>query len=208
MDSLISDKLMKLEDIIIKGNSDNFEQFKILLKDVDLQELKNHKSNHHSNKIYSLLDLGFLYSKIEEVKALLNKGMDITDSLSHNHQNGKNGSILHHCLKFSKTYDPEIFKDKEVQKVIKSIINAEDSFGYTALHLAARKRCQKTVRYFLEVGANFGTKNDQGESCISQLDPATLEEFLNEYCINGDWKNKDDQKDINHKDFEITFDYK
>jgi hypothetical protein len=58
------------------------------------------------------------------------------------------------------------------------------------------------VRSLLELGANIGMKNHWDEVPISNIQPETMEEFLNESCLKFDPK-----KDVNHDKFEITFDY-
>ena len=54
----------------------------------------------------------------------------------------------------------------------------------------------------LELGANIGMKNHWDEVPISSIEPETVEEFLNEFCIRYN-----DAVDVNHDKFEITFDY-
>jgi hypothetical protein len=57
------------------------------------------------------------------------------------------------------------------------------------------------VRLLLEAGANIGMKNQWGEVSVTQILPKTLEEFLDDFCL------KTNDKDVNHEDFELTFNY-
>ena len=63
---------------------------------------------------------------------------------------------------------------------------------------------QKSVLNLLKAGANFGTTNDFGQSCISQIDPEILETFLNNQCIKVDSR----KNHIDDKDFKLIFDYR
>ena len=76
--------------------------------------------------------------------------------------------------------------DPEFEEQIKPILNIRDYCGHTPLHLAAKKWPkvpQKTVKYLLEAGANFGTFDKSGESCISKINPQTFKEYLNTKCV-------------------------
>ena len=130
--------------------------------------------------------------KIQIVEELLNCGLDV-DHLER--------------LEFK---DPDIlklilFKGPSIRPQIESIINKKDWMGgYTALHRAALRGCQKSVSLLLQAGANFGTVNDIGESCISEIDPKTLEKFMNN-CIH----NQSENKSLNSgADFKMVFDYR
>ena len=74
------------------------------------------------------------------------------------------------------------------------------------MHLRQNQRnetylCLKeTVRKLLEAGANIGMKNHFDEVPISKILPDTMEEFLDEFCL-------DATRDVHHEDFEITFNY-
>ena len=173
-------------------------QIKSILTDVD--DSKALKSFKESG-MYSLLDLsctafhtGSLYgslSKPKVVEELLNKGMDLQD--------------MHIFYEVS---SPEclrilLFDNGKIRLHVEKVINQKDPFtGCTALHKAAQRRCNDSVQYLLEAGANFGTTNDLGESCVSQIDPMILEKFLNDHCISTN------HKSINDKNLELTFNYR
>ena len=173
-------------------------QIKTILMDIDdSKELKSFKESG----MYSLLDLsctafhtGSLYgslSKPKVVEELLKKGMDLQDM---------------HI--FYEVQSPEclgllLFDNGKIRLHVEKIINQKDPFtGCTALHKAAQRRCNNSVQYLLEAGANFGTTNDLGESCVSQIDPMILENFLNDQCISTN------HKSINDKNLELTFNYR
>ena len=59
---------------------------------------------------------------------------------------------------------------------------------------------QETVRKLLEAGANIGMKNHFDEVPISKILPDTMEDFLDEFCLEA-------TRDVHHEDFEITFNY-
>ena len=162
-------------------------QIKSLVEDADLSDLKKYKNYGNS---YLDLCCGISKPKPEVVEILLNKGMNVQDMRHLFIDNVE-------CLRLV------LFDKTEVRPHVKSIINQKDPFdGCTALHKAAQRRCQKSVKYLLQAGANFGTTNHLGESCISQIDPVTLENFLDEHCI------KTNEKPLNEKDFKLTFDYR
>ena len=162
-------------------------QIKSLVEDADINDLKKYKNYGNS-----FLDLccGISKPKPEVAEILINKGMNVQDMRHLFIDNVE-------CLRLV------LFDKTEVRPHVKSIINQKDPFdGCTALHKAAQRRCQRSVKYLLEAGANFGTTNHLGESCISQIDPVTLEKFLDEHCI------KTNNKPLNEKDFKLTFDYR
>ena len=76
----------------------------------------------------------------------------------------------------------------------------QDLLGNTALHLATQRWPQQVVRRLLERGANIGLKNKWGETPISKIRPETMEEFLDEFCLQS-------RGDPNHPDFNLTFRY-
>ena len=160
------------------------------LVEVKCQELKEYRYMN-----LSLLDLSYGVTKFPKpyiVEILFNRGMDLPDI--HTEQ----GLMIDdpECLK------TVLFNKGKVRPGIKSIINKKDEFGYTALHRAAQRRCKKSVQYLLRAEANFGTTNNLGESCISQINPELLEEFFNNNCI------KTNNKSMNDEELTITFDYR
>lgn len=80
------------------------------------------------------------------------------------------------------------------------IINKKDLHGNTALHYATQKWSQDVVRQLLERGANIGIKNRWGEVPINKILPDTMEDFLNQFCLQS-------AKDVNHEDFQLSFRY-
>ena len=131
--------------------------------------------------------------KPEIVKILISRGMGMEDMFMLDFDSPE---CLHLVL----------FENHQVRAHVESIINKKDPYnGYTALHKAAQRRCQESVRYLLKAGASFGTVNDFGESCISQIDPKILEKFLDDDCI----KTNSETNILNDdKDFELIFDYR
>eukprot|EP00092_Neocalanus_flemingeri_P034714 GFUD01037775.1.p1 GENE.GFUD01037775.1~~GFUD01037775.1.p1 ORF type:complete len:1056 (+),score=250.31 GFUD01037775.1:1102-4269(+) len=91
--------------------------------------------------------------------------------------------------------------DEEFQEDIRNIINKSDINGNTALHYATEKWPTFITRSLLQNGANIGIKNCWGEIPISRIPPDVMESFLNEDCLKGN------DKDIFHKELEITFKY-
>jgi len=83
---------------------------------------------------------------------------------------------------------------------IKSIINKRDDLDNTALHYATQKWPQSTVRKLLEIGANIGIKNVWEEVPINKILPETMENFLDEFCLQS-------EGDVVHTDFSLTFIY-
>ena len=157
------------------------------------------KCKHLLDKFEGMFDwIGWIYEKapipkIQIVQELLNCGLGI-DHLER--------------LEFN---DPDILKlvlfnsHSHVRPNVTSIINKKDWLeGYTALHKAALNGCLKSVNLLLQAGANFGTVNNYGESCVSEIDPKTLEKFMN-FCID----NRCENKSVNsYGDFEMIFDFR
>ena len=133
--------------------------------------------------------------KPQVVSALMHRGMDLRDM---------------HMLDFNceECLQLVLFDEKTPGKIrpyVDSIINKKGiNDGCTALHKAAQRGNQKSVRNLLKAGANFGTTNDFGQSCISQIDPEILESFLNNQCIKVDSR----KNHIDDKDFKLIFDYR
>ncbi len=85
-------------------------------------------------------------------------------------------------------------------KGISSIINKRDALLNTPLHYATQMWSQEVVRKLLEVGANIGMKNLWDDVPISKIQPQTMEDFLDEFCIEA-------KGDVNNENFEVTFNY-
>jgi len=91
--------------------------------------------------------------------------------------------------------------DEEFQEEVRKIINKSDVNGNTALHYSTEKWPTFITRSLLQNGANIGIKNSWDEIPISRIPPDVMESFLNEDCL------KSNNKDIFHKELEITFKY-
>ena len=102
---------------------------------------------------------------------------------------------LQNALNVILSEDDETFKSQ-----IDQIINKRDLLGNTPLHYGTQKWPQSVVRRLLERGANIGIKNKWSEIPINKIDPATMESFLDEFCLQS-------QNDVNQEDFEVTFRY-
>ena len=81
-----------------------------------------------------------------------------------------------------------------------SLINKQDSLGNTALHYAGKFWDQDTVTKLLLKGANIGLRNNHGEAPISKILPATIENILNEHCIEC-------EGNPTSEEFKLTFNY-
>ena len=133
--------------------------------------------------------------------------LDVQDSFSRE-------SILHYILKMPKKMESPTkvsdYKDclnllfdtpsKTVEKELEKIINKRDLEGNSALHCATQSWSQDVVRKLLEKGANIGLKNNWDETPISKIKPETMENFLDEFCLNS-------KNDIHQEDFELEFNY-
>ena len=116
-------------------------------------------------------------------------------------------TVLHYLLK-SGMFDEQRYVDSinylitspDLRPQIRKIVNKRDMLETTALHYATQKWPQEIVRGLLEIGANIGMKNHWNETPISKISPKTMEEFLDEFCIES-------KGDVNHENFEITFNY-
>ena len=86
------------------------------------------------------------------------------------------------------------------QNNLTSIINMQDIHGNTALHYATQFWDNDTVTKLLLIGANIGLRNSLGETPISNILPATMENFLNQHCIKS-------QGNPTNEDFKISFHY-
>lgn len=58
-------------------------------------------------------------------------------------------------------------------------VDALDWLGNTALHYAAQNKDQDTVLALLEHGSYIGSRNHAGDMPVSDIEPETLEKFLN-----------------------------
>ena len=94
--------------------------------------------------------------------------------------------------------DSRITDLERLRAQIGKIVNWRDALKNTALHYATQMWSQGTVRRLLEAGANIGMKNHFDEVPISKILPDTMEDFLDEFCLEA-------VKDVHHEDFEITF---
>ena len=83
---------------------------------------------------------------------------------------------------------------------LRRIVNKKDALGNTALHYATQKWNDRVVRDVLELGANIGIKNVWSEVPISKIRPQTMEEFLDEHCLNH-------EGDTMHENLEVSFSY-
>ena len=90
--------------------------------------------------------------------------------------------------------------NKEFKTEISGLVNRRDGVGNTPLHCATQKWSEKTVRRLLERGANIGIKNKWNEIPINRISSSTMESFLDEFCLQS-------EKDVNHDEFKVTFDY-
>ena len=123
-------------------------------------------------------------------------------------------SVLHYVLKMSKKMDgSEMFNNyrecfdllfdeynSTVEAEIKKIINKRDSSGNSALHYATHNWSQDVVTQLLQIGANIGLKNHWDETPISKINPDTMEEFLDNFCLQS-------KNDVHQEDFELEFNY-
>ena len=90
--------------------------------------------------------------------------------------------------------------NKEFKTEISRLVNRRDGVGNTPLHYATQKWSEKTVRRLLERGANIGIKNKWNEIPINRISSSTMQSFLDEFCLQS-------EKDVNHDEFKVTFDY-
>ena len=118
-----------------------------------------------------------------------------------------NESVLHCLLKNGSRKGPNYIEALEyilscldIRADIKKIVNKRDAQNNTPLHYATQKWPQSIVRTLLEIGANIGMKNQWNEMPIVKIDPSTMEDFLDEFCLNS-------KHDINDDKFELTFNY-
>ena len=116
-------------------------------------------------------------------------------------------SVLHCILKHGTAKDEGFLEClsfvlgcEDIEDDIRRIVNKRDANNNTALHYATQMWPQEMIRKLLEIGANIGMKNQWDEIPISKIDPGTMEDFLDEFCITS-------KHDVNHENFEITFNY-
>ena len=119
----------------------------------------------------------------------------------------KNSETILHCLlkkgesdRFMECMDL-ILNDENLAEDLSKIINQRDNLGNTPLHLATERWSQKMVGRVLEAGANIGMKNRWNEVAIDRIDPETLEDFINNFCMTYN------TMEVHTEDFEITFKY-
>ena len=78
--------------------------------------------------------------------------------------------------------------------------------GNTALHLATQFWPQSVVKSLLELGANIGLKNNLHEVPINRILPETMEDFLNNVCMETQGDPTNDKFKITTKfDFLVPF---
>ena len=77
------------------------------------------------------------------------------------------------------------------------MINLKDKMGNTALHLATQSWPESVVKSLLELGANIGIKNKLREVPIERISPETMEDFLDNVCM-------ETQGDPTNEKFKIT----
>ena len=116
-------------------------------------------------------------------------------------------SVLHCLLKNGSGKSPNylealqfVLDCEDIRKDIRKIVNKRDAQNNTALHYATQKWPQHIIRALLEIGANIGMKNQWNELPIVKIDPGTMEDFLDEFCLNSKY-------DVNDDKFELTFNY-
>jgi ankyrin repeat protein len=81
------------------------------------------------------------------------------------------------------------------------VINYQELLdGNTALHYATMQADQDLIKLMLKRGANMGVKNWKGKTSVQSILPTTLNEFLDDECIEGNGTITDEQ-------FTITFKY-
>ncbi len=89
---------------------------------------------------------------------------------------------------------------KDMDYVVREIINVKDQSGDTPLHYATRLWSQDTVGLLLKKGAKFLIKNNHNEVAMKHITPETLESYLNEQCLDSEGK-------LNSKGFCISANY-
>ncbi len=97
------------------------------------------------------------------------------------------------CLK-------RILEDDLLRADVRKIMNKRDVLKNTPLHYATQLWSQNIIRHLLEAGANIGIKNLWEDIPITKIDPQTMEDFLDEYCVQA-------VGDVNHENFEVTYNY-
>ena len=83
---------------------------------------------------------------------------------------------------------------------VNGIINHKDGENMTPFHYATQQWSQPIVRQLLERGANVGVKNNWDEVPITMIMPETMENFLDEFCLQS-------KNEVTHNDFELEFNY-
>jgi transient receptor potential cation channel subfamily A protein 1 len=120
---------------------------------------------------------------------------------------GSRETVLHCMLKHGRDHRARykealefVLTKEELTTDIQKIVNRRDELQNTALHYATQMWSQDIVRRLLEAGANIGMKNHFDEVPITKIQPDTMEDFLDEYCLTS-------EGDVHHEDFELTFKY-
>ena len=89
----------------------------------------------------------------------------------------------------------------ERKESLKLDINATDINGNTALHYAVKEEDQHYTKALLKNGAYIGLQNHFGYSPLADIDPVTLQSFLDD-CLASNGKFRRDDK------YELTFKYR
>jgi len=128
---------------------------------------------------------------------------------------GDMGTILHYILNTPLPHRPQKDYELALQQMLssgsnltkfRSIINLKDKMGNTALHLATQFWPQSVVKSLLELGANIGLKNNLQEVPINRILPETMEDFLNNVCMETQGDPTNDKFKITTKfDFLVPF---
>ncbi len=140
---------------------------------------------------------------VKAMKLLIEHGAPLTAVDERTQEN-----VLHFILKNGDAEDAHghakclehLLTDEKLKPPVQKLINKRDNTLNSALHYATRLWPQDIVRKLLEAGANIGLKNHWNEVPISRIQPETMEEFLNDHCIQS-------QGEVNHESLQVTFDY-
>ena len=125
-------------------------------------------------------------------------------------------SVLHYLLKIPNRSEKNEIERKNYEKCLNALLDCEDSRIHlellkiinhkdltknVPLHYATNLWPQIISRKLLERGANIGIRNIWDELPISKIMPETMENFLDEVCIQSNGQ------PVTSEDLELTFDY-